>query len=338
MTDGLLINPLQSPWKTYDPFLFCAFHHDLYPKGEANLGPDPKLLSGRRLGEDFTGKSGWSMYHGEKVPGFPAHPHLGFETITIAEKGLVDHSDSIGSSGRFGNGDVQWMTAGSGVQHSEMFPLLDQEKGNELLLFQIWLNLPASSKSVKSHFAMLWNENIPVIEIKNKLDKITRVKLVTGTFQDQKVPAPAPNSWAAQQDHEVAIWLIHMEADAELDLTSINKKATRTLYFYEGESILANGHHIRNNNSIRIDSDINLHIKNGSLPSSFLYLQGTPIAEPLAQYGPFVMNTQEEISEAFRTYQENQFGGWPWPDYDQVHPAEKGRFAKHANGLEEIPG
>ena len=338
MTDELLIKPLGFPWETYDPFLFCAFHHDKYPKGQANLGPDPALLAGRRLGEDFGNRTGWSMYHGETVPGFPAHPHRGFETVTIADRGLVDHSDSIGASGRFGNGDVQWMTAGSGVQHSEMFPLLNKEGDNELLLFQIWLNLPARSKMVKPHFAMFWNENIPEGTQTNADNKTTRIKLVAGSFKGLKALDPAPDSWAANEDNQVAIWIIRMEAGAELDLDTVDSNVNRTLYYYEGAGLEMNDSVVSPMHSIRVDSDQKLHIRNGDQASSFLYLQGKPIAEPVAQYGPFVMNTQEEISHAFREYQRTQFGGWPWPKHDHVHGSERGRFAIHANGKEEIPG
>ena len=89
------------------------------------------------------------MYHGSTVPGFPEHPHRGFETITFARKGFIDHSDSLGAAARFGRGDVQWMTAGSGVVHSEMFPLLSPDGPNTVELFQIWMNLPAADKMVE---------------------------------------------------------------------------------------------------------------------------------------------------------------------------------------------
>lgn len=131
MKSILNIQKLGSQWQTQDPFLFCAFHHDIFPEGDGNLGPKASL-EGRSIGHDFQGKDGWNMYHGTTIPGFPSHPHKGFETVTIVEKGLVDHSDSLGAAGRFGEGDVQWMTAGKGVMHSEMFPMLKEEEKNEL--------------------------------------------------------------------------------------------------------------------------------------------------------------------------------------------------------------
>ena len=146
------IRPLGFQWETADPFLFCVHHEDFFPKGNAQLGPDPSLFEGRHMGQDFIVKDGFRMYHGSTVPGFPGHPHRGFETITVVRTGLVDHADSLGAAGRYGNGDVQWMTAGKGVQHSEMFPLLNQDKDNPLELFQIWLNLPKKSKMVQPRF------------------------------------------------------------------------------------------------------------------------------------------------------------------------------------------
>ena len=148
------------PWDTTDPFLLCVHHDDAYPRGNAQLGPNASL-AGRDIGQDFAGKDGWRMYHGRTVPGFPSHPHRGFETVTIVRKGLIDHADSLGAAARFGNGDVQWLTAGRGVVHSEMFPLLRADQPNPLELFQIWLNLPAAGKMAAPHFTMFWSEDIP---------------------------------------------------------------------------------------------------------------------------------------------------------------------------------
>ena len=92
-------------------------------------------LSGRNLGQDFSNKDGWSMYHGEKVPGFPKHPHRGFETLTVVNEGIIDHSDSLGSKARYGDGDAQWLTAGDGINHSEMFPLFNKDSLNKIDFF-----------------------------------------------------------------------------------------------------------------------------------------------------------------------------------------------------------
>src|SRR6187551_1954852 len=156
----LEILPLGFPWVTADPFLFCVHHDDAYPAGNERLGPAVSL-AGRALGQDFGRKDGFSMYHGQVVPGFPQHPHRGFETVTIVRRGLIDHSDSLGATARFGSGDVQWLTAGAGIVHSEMFPLVELERDNTLELFQIWLNLPSKSKFVAPYFTMLWNRDIP---------------------------------------------------------------------------------------------------------------------------------------------------------------------------------
>ena len=159
----LRTTPLSAPpWPTIDPFLFCVHHVDAYPRGNAAMAPDA-ALSGRNLGQDFAGKDGWSMYHGQTIPGFPAHPHRGFETVTIVRQGHIDHSDSLGATARFGPGDVQWLTAGKGIVHCEMFPLRNTDAPNPAELFQIWLNLPAKNKMAEPHFTMLWGENVPTV-------------------------------------------------------------------------------------------------------------------------------------------------------------------------------
>ena len=331
------IKPLGFPWETSDPFLFCVHHADFYPKGNDAMGPDAPL-TGRNLGNDFTIKDGWRMYHGNTVPGFPAHPHRGFETVTIVTKGMVDHSDSLGAAGRFGNGDVQWMTAGRGVQHAEMFPLLDRTNDNPLELFQIWLNLPKRSKFVEPHFAMLWNEDIPIQNQRDKNGKATSIKIVAGQFNGASAPGPAPGSWANEKANDVAIWLIKMEAGASFVLPKANSGTNRALYLYEGESINLEGEDIANYHAVWLWPGNGLTITNAGKPASILLLQGRPIGEPVVQYGPFVMNTQAEVQEAMREYQQTEFGGWPWERPDQVHPRERGRFAKYADGVVEERG
>lgn len=332
------VNPMGFQWETADPFLFCVHHEDAFPKGNAAMGPACSL-NGRSLGDDFIVKDGFRMYHGRQVPGFPGHPHRGFETVTVVRKGLVDHADSLGAAGRYGNGDVQWMTAGKGVQHSEMFPLLKQDKENPLELFQIWLNLPAKNKMVEPHFKMFWSEKIPHVTLKDKNAKATLVEVIAGDFGTHKALQPPPNSWASNQANGVAIWNIKIEEGGVFELPAGAKGLNRMLYYYEGDRLDIEGNPIGKYKSVKVKSDVALTLKALKGSASILLLQGKPIGEPVIQYGPFVMNTKEEIQQAFEDYHRTQFGGWPWARLDQVHPRSKGRFAKHADGkLEERVG
>ncbi len=329
------ISPLQFPWQTEDPFLFTAHHLDHYPAGNKDFGIDKSYHKGRQVGSDFTLKDGFRLYHGSEVPGFPYHPHRGFETITINKQGLVDHSDSLGAAGRFGAGDVQWMTAGSGVQHSEMFPLVHQDKGNTLEIFQIWLNLPAKSKMVEPHFKMLWQDMIPVHTHADENGKQTVVDLIAGHAFGMTPPDPTPDSWAAESDNDVWVLTFKMEANAHFTLPAANCTGThRKLYFYRGSAIEIAGQQIKEYHQITLDPDQETTIHNGDAEGYFLLLQGRPIQEPVAQHGPFVMNTQEEIWQTFEDFQRTQFGGWPWPQREQTH-GNRGRFALHADGREE---
>lgn len=318
------------PWQTQDPFLFCVYHHDMYPAGDDHLGPK-EGLGGRMLGSDFEKKNGFRMYHGKLVPGFPAHPHRGFETITIAEKGLVDHADSLGATGRFGNGDIQWMTAGKGVQHSEMFPLLNQEEKNELLLFQIWLNLPSYKKMAEPHYKMLWNEAIPVIEKDG-----AKVKLVYGRFENTEQVDCAPDSWAAEEENQVGVFMISLNPGSRLLLPMQKSGVNRSLFFYEGNDLALGSEETDQHKYFALHDGVNCEISTKS-GAKVLVLQGKPIKEKVVQQGPFVMNTEKEINDTLYDFQMNGFGGWPWPRPDFVHGREKGRFAQYANGEVENP-
>ncbi len=330
------IKPLGFPWATQDPFLFCAYHLDNYPEGNANMGPDQELLRGRNIGQDFQGKDGWSMYHGSDIPGFPYHPHRGFETITINKQGVVDHSDSLGAAGRFMEGDVQWMTAGRGVQHSEMFPLVNEAEGNPLEIFQIWLNLPRASKMVEAHFKMLWKEDIPVIHHEDNSGKKTTIEVIAGKIEDVGALDPTPNSWASNPANGVGVFTVKMEAGAEWTLPATLAEANRSLFFYRGEDIQIDGRRIQSGSIIEANADAEVTITNGMQEAYFLILEGKPIGEPVVQHGPFVMNTVEEIQQTMREYGQTQFGGWPWGEREVAHPRDKGRFALHADGREEI--
>ena len=343
----LKIQALGFPWATIDPFLFCAYHDDAYPKANPALGPDAPL-EGRQIGSDFSRKDGWSMYHGDEVPGFPGHPHRGFETVTIVRKGLIDHSDSLGAAARFGDGDVQWLTAGKGIVHAEMFPLLDAQRPNPLELFQIWLNLPARSKMVAPHFTMFWSADVPHLVSTDAQGRSTEVACVAGRLAPadggagvaaDALQAPPPDSWAAQAEADVAIWTLKMAPGAEWTLpAAAGAGSRRMLYFFKGGAVRVAGQDVGDHAAIELRAgDAVTLVNTGDTLAEFLMLQGRPIGEPVAQYGPFVMNTQAEIAQTMQDYRRTQCGGWPGGDQAPVHGRDPARFARHPGGREERP-
>ena len=330
--------PLGFPWQTVDPFLFCVYHDDAYPRGNAAMGPQTSL-AGRALGNDFSRRDGWSMYHGKVVPGFPAHPHRGFETVTVVRKGLVDHADSLGAAARYGRGDVQWLTTGRGVVHSEMFPLLDADAPNPLELFQIWLNLPAASKMAAPHFTMFWSGDIPRVRATDAAGRVTDVALIAGALPGAPAPlAPPPDSWASRAEADIAIWTVRMDPGARWTLPAAAGAGTRrNLYRFKGARMTLDGHAVDGPAAIEVRADAALELANGDSETEILLLQGRPIGEPVVQHGPFVMNTQAEIVQTFADYRRTQFGGWPWRDDAPVHGRDPARFARHPDGREARP-
>jgi quercetin 2,3-dioxygenase len=318
------------PWEGIDPFIFTVHHVDYYPAGNDALGPDEPLL-GRNLGSDFSYQKGWSMYHGVAVPGFPQHPHRGFETVTVVRRGYVDHSDSLGATARYGEGDVQWLTTGSGIMHSEMFPLLDADRSNTLELFQIWLNLPPESKMVPAYFGMLWSESIPTI---TPADGVS-IDLIAGSMGDHIPPSPPPDSWASQSSSDLAIWLIRLDPGASWVLPPTSAGVNRMLHCFLGDDVAVDDTSVEAKVGVKLDPTKSVTLDNRGEPAEFLLLQGRPIGAPVFQLGPFVMNSAEELQTAVDDYQRTRFGGWPWDRSDPVHARTDGRFALHADGTIE---
>jgi redox-sensitive bicupin YhaK (pirin superfamily) len=327
----LTVEPIGFQWRTLDPFLFCAHHDDGYPAGNASLGPATSL-AGRELGQDFSHQDGFSMYHGQIVPGFPEHPHRGFETVTIVREGLVDHADSLGAAARYGHGDVQWLTAGSGIVHAEMFPLLNPAAPNPLELFQIWLNLPSQSKFVAPHFSMLWRDMIPRTVVRDGAGHSTELTLIAGSLGDVHAAAPPPHSYASRTGSDIAIWTLKLEPHAEFRLPPAAAGNHRMLYFFRGSRLTIAGRAIDARHSVELRADASVALENGPDQSEILLLQGRPLGEPIVQHGPFVMNTEAEIRQAYADYRATGFGGWPWPRTDPVLGADPARFARHADG------
>jgi len=154
-------------------------------------------------------------------------------------------------------------------------------------------------------------------------------------FQGHTPPAPPPQSWAADPVNEVAVWNIKMEANGTFELPAAAVGLNRVLYFYKGDHASVDGQRLTPKQGAQLQSDLAVTLVAGAQGCEFLVLQGRPIGEPVVQHGPFVMNTDQEIRQAFADYRRDQFGGWPWADSDQVHKDVKGRFAKHADGRME---
>jgi redox-sensitive bicupin YhaK (pirin superfamily) len=195
---------------------------------------------------------------------------------------------------------------------------------------------------VEPYFTMFWSDTIPRVTQLDANGLGTEVTVVAGRLPTapQVVPlAPPPNSRAAQPDADLAIWTVTMEPGARWTLPAAAGKGTRRhLYFFKGDALTVGGQRIAAPAAIelRADQAVELH-NNEQAVGEFLLLQGQPIGEPVAQYGPFVMNTQAEIMQAMQDYRRTQFGGWPWPDDAPVHGRDPARFARHPDGRVERP-
>jgi redox-sensitive bicupin YhaK (pirin superfamily) len=328
------------PWVGVDPFLLCAHHVEHYPAGNAHYAVPEPLRQGHPAGKDYANPDGYSLYAGaDGMPGFPNHPHRGMETVSILHQGYIDHADSLGNSGRYGPGDVQWMTAGGGIQHAEMFPLLHQDQPNPLELFQIWLNMPGRKKMVHPEYKMMWAAQIPHYRHGG-----ADVQIIAGAYQPQApgagaVIAPIPptdDTWAADPQSEVAIWMIALEPGASLSLPPAQLAASqRTLFAYEGSGLRVAGQDVGSNRRVRVVAQTALPLANRSAQTvRVMLMQGVPLQEPVIRSTVYVTNTIEELHQAKRDFQRTQFGGWPWETRQPMHGPGFERFARYAGQAE----
>jgi redox-sensitive bicupin YhaK (pirin superfamily) len=318
---------------------------DAYPRSRGDLTPDASLV-GRSIGNDFANVDGWNMYHGDTVPGFPSHPHRGFETITYVRSGLIDHSDSLGARARFGAGDTQWLTAGKGIVHSEMFPLLNVDDPNPLELFQIWLNLPSANKMVEPYFSMIWQDATPVLGDDTHGGRNTTITIVAGGGFGVEPSPPPPDSWASDPSADVAVWHVGLGEQGAVTIPGARNAASqRVLYVFSalnpdgtrsGGDVTVNGQRVRFGQGVALSGAEPISLESESA-ADVLMLQGNPINEPVATYGPFVMNTQAELEQAFADYRSTQFGGWPFGEADPTHGDRAERFAHRPDGSTERP-
>jgi len=270
------------------------------------------------------------------VPGFPQHPHRGFETVTLARRGYIDHSDSLGAAARFGRGDAQWLTAGGGIVHSEMFPAARPKRANPVELFQIWLNLPGEDKLAKPHFAMLWEGEIPRHVFKDDAGRSTEVTTVAGELsasarrrhaQIMGRRAPIPTSRSGPWRLEAgATWTLPPAKNPEAI-----RHALLLRRLQHQKSTTARSPSTPRRGPVGHRSEARSRQRRRRAVAA----PRPPHRRAVAQHGPFVMNSRAELQQAFSDYQRTQFGGWPWPANDPVHERESGRFARHVDGRME---
>ena len=187
------------------------------------------------------------------------------------------------------------------------------------------------------HFTMFWAEDVPHHIATDDAGLSTEVACIAGRLVDAPL-APPPDSWAARPEADLAIWTLKMVPGARWVLPAAMAATTRRqLYFFKGANLMIDGQAVTQHAAIELRADQAVELVNGSETSEFLMLQGRPIGEPVAQHGPFVMNTQAELQQAFDDYRRTEFGGWPWADSAPVHGPDGRRFAKRADGTVETP-
>lgn len=231
--------------------------------------------------------------------GVGQHPHRGFETVTIVYKGEVEHRDSTGSGGTIGPGDVQWMTAASGILHEEFHSDEFTRKGGTLEMVQLWVNLPAKDKMAAPGYQTILDSDIPSVEL---ADGAGRVRVIAGDYQGHQGPAKTFTP--------MDVWDLRLQQGHATELT-VQEGRMLALVVLHG-TVLVNGQHIAREAQLvlfdRADTDVSVEANSDA---TILVLSGEPIEEPIVGYGPFVMNTQAEIQEAVTDFNTGRFGQMP---------------------------
>jgi redox-sensitive bicupin YhaK (pirin superfamily) len=231
----------------------------------------------------------------DKKLGVGEHPHRGFETVTMAIKGEVEHRDSSGGGGKISTGGVQWMTAGSGIVHDEFHSRDFAKKGGEFEMVQLWVNLPAKYKMTRPRYQSLNKKDFPIVRLQ---DGTTKVKIIAGNFGGSSSPT--------ETFTKINIYEVEGHQNSEVKLNFDDGTNTLILQL-AGNSIIGDQHLEKGYLGIFSRSGVSINLKTTE-DSKLLILNGEPIEEPLEAYGPFVMNTREELKVAFRDFQEGKMG------------------------------
>jgi len=222
------------------------------------------------------------------IAGFPDHPHRGFNTFTYMLDGHMQHQDSMGNKGDLNSGGAQWMKAGSGVIHSEM----PQQTEGVMAGFQLWINLPANAKMSEPNYQEYSSTSFPVVQ-----EKDSQVKVLLGDYKGTKGPIEDPYT-------SVSYFDVALNSDTDFAYAT-EKDLTSFIYLFEGEAEIE-GKTIPLHSFVVLSKGDQVKVTAGANGARFILVAGQPIGEPIAQYGPFVMNTQEEIHQAMADYRDGK--------------------------------
>ena len=232
----------------------------------------------------------------DRPRGVGVHPHRGFETVTVVYQGEVEHRDSTGAAGRIGPGDVQWMTAASGILHEEFHSREFTKKGGTLEMVQLWVNLPAKDKMSAPHYQDILDRDIPAVAL---ADAAGTLRVIAGEYQGHRGPA--------RTFTPVEVWVVQLKKDGMVKL-ELPEGHTAAVIVLRG-TVEVNGTAVaREAQMVLLEQDGREFTIESNSDARVLILGGEPIDEPIAGYGPFVMNTRTEIQQAVTDFNSGKFG------------------------------
>ncbi len=280
-------NPKSSHWVGDGFLVYPLFTH----MDEVDKGTNPFLMLDYAAPQYFEPNN-------EQPRGVGEHPHKGFETVTIAYAGEVEHRDSTGGGGVIKQGDVQWMTAGAGVTHQEFHSKEFSQKGGLFEMVQLWVNLPKAHKNTQPKYQHLPKERIPVVSIGDG-----EARIIAGEYENTR--------GAASTFTPLNVWDISLKEDDKITL-DLPASHNLSLVILCGNVIINNSQKASETQLVRFENASGaVIIKAMGGEAKILLLSGEPIDEPVVGYGPFVMNTKEEINQAIDDYRRGEFGQIP---------------------------
>lgn len=262
--------------------------HSMFNYNETHKNVDPFLLM------DYAAPHHYEANSGEHLRGVGEHPHRGFETVTIAFDGEVEHADSHGGGGVIGTGDVQWMTAGAGIMHQEFHSKAFAKTGGLFEMVQLWVNLPKKDKMTTPSYQAIKSDDIPAVDLDGKGE----VRIIAGEMNGR--------AGTAKTFSPINLWDITLKAGQSHHFDV--PKSHNVLLLVRQGTISIDGQQATSAELVTFHQECDGFTVNADSDSKLLLLSGEPLGEPIAGYGPFVMNSDEEIRQALHDLKTGQFG------------------------------